>query len=178
MKQIETERKFIVKSPSVSILGVQEDYTESEITQIYLGCSDATRRVRKRCYPDRTEYTENVKRRLSPLSVIEEENAITEEEFLRLSELIESGTSPLYKTRRTFSFAGHTVELDFYPEWQSTCILEVELASEDEELLLPEFIEIVREVTTDKSYSNHSMSRKVPKELTALVQNAELSSKG
>ena len=59
----------------------------------------------------------------------------------------------------------HTVEIDIYPEWDSTAILEVELRSRDEQISLPDFIKILKEVTGDKRYSNASMSRTFPEEL-------------
>ena len=165
MKKIETERKFIIQIPDAVALAAQADYTESEITQIYLEDEECTHRIRKRCYGSVTEFTENTKRRISTLSCIENERTIDEAEFLLLSKKIQHGTAPLFKTRRTFSYDGKTVELDFYPQWQKSCVMEIELESERAELKLPDFIKIVREVTGERAYSNHSMAHKFPCEL-------------
>ena len=50
-------------------------------------------------------------------------------------------------------------EIDIYPEWQDQAIMEIELRTEDEEIRFPQGIEIIKEVTGDKGYSNYSLSR-------------------
>ncbi len=165
MKNIETERKFIIKKPSDASLLAAEDFTESEIVQIYISDDRATHRVRKRTFSEgKIEYTENTKVRISGMSSVETENKITEDRFLSLSQSIEKGTRALLKMRKTFKYNDKTFELDFYPEWKDTCIMEVELEFEGEEIAFPNFITIVREVTGEKMYSNHSMAHRMPVE--------------
>ena len=163
---IETERKLVIFLPDEDALKAERNYSESRITQIYISDPCLTHRVRKREYSDgRVEYTENTKKRISIMSVIENEREITEAEYESLALRIEEGSKPLSKLRRTFSYLGRTVEIDSYPEWKKSCILEVELESESEELRLPEYIKIIREVTGEKRYSNHSMTHSFPNEL-------------
>ena len=83
---------------------------------------------------------------------------------MELSSGIEKGASPLWKIRRTFSLGGLVYELDYYDAWEKSCIMEVELPSESEKLAIPPFITVVRDVTGDKRYSNHSMAHLFPKE--------------
>ena len=167
MKKIETERKFIIKKPSADAMVSESGYTESEITQIYLENPNMTHRVRKRKYADGTiEFTENTKLRISDMSVIENERIITESEYSELSSMRAKNTYPITKTRKTFCFLGKTFEIDLYDAWNSTCIMEVEIESEDEKIEIPPFIEIVREVTGERQYSNHAMSRNFPAEIT------------
>lgn len=166
MKKIETERKFIIKKPLLQLIGEQENFTESEITQIYLNDKEITHRVRARKYSDGSvELTENTKRRISAMSVIETERKISESEYEALAAMRDARTEPLCKIRRTFTFFGKTFELDFYREWERTCIMEVEMNGEDEKIEFPPFIEIICEVTGDKAYSNHSMSALFPREI-------------
>ena len=99
------------------------------------------------------------------MSAFEDEREITESEYVAMLQEIAPGTVTLHKTRHTFPYFGRTVEIDIYPDWQRSCILEVELESEDEELILPDFINVIKEVTGDKGYSNAAMSRKFPEEL-------------
>ena len=42
--------------------------------------------------------------------------------------------------------------------------LEVELESEDEELQLPDWIEVIREVSADKRYTNSALAKEIPDE--------------
>ena len=48
--------------------------------------------------------------------------------------------------------------------------METELESRDTEVLMPDFLSIVREVTGNKLYSNASMARSFPKEDQAFVK--------
>ena len=54
------------------------------------------------------------------------------------------------------------MELDVYPFWQDRAILEVEVKSEDEALLLPPDVTVVAEVTADKRYKNVNLAKSVP----------------
>ena len=165
-KQIETERKYIIEMPDTEKIRAMQDYTESEIEQTYLTAEKGkTHRIRRRAYPDRVEYIENIKTRISPMSVIEEEGEITPEGYSELSALIETGTAPVYKKRYTFSYGGYTLEIDVYPQWRRSAVLEVELESESVTPPLPVWIKVIREVTGDKAYSNHTMARSFPEEL-------------
>ena len=163
---IETERKYVIEKPDIEILARQNGFTESEITQIYLNSELSTNRVRKRVFSDgRVELTENKKVRISRMSSEEYESEISKEAFLGLSQNIEIGSKPLYKTRRTFLYEGKVFELDYYPEWKNSCIMEVELSSEEEEIKLPPFIKILADVTGIREYSNHSMAHSFPEEI-------------
>jgi len=166
MSHIETERKLVISIPDIHDLTACDSYTESEILQIYLENSAVTHRVRRREYSDgHVEYTENKKKRISSASAIEEERCITKEEFDLLSKNIEKGASALRKIRRTFKLGDFVYELDYYDAWKKTCIMEVELPSEDTELIIPRFITVLRDVTGEKRYSNHSMAHTFPEEL-------------
>ena len=142
-------------------------YTSSEIVQIYLDSeAGVTRRVRSRAYPDgRVQYFETEKRRVDKMSAEEREREITKAEFDNFSLQIVQDTRPITKTRHTFDYLGQTFEIDVYPEWERTCIMETELPSRDTEVKMPSFIRIIVEVTGDKRYSNAAMSRSFPEEL-------------
>ena len=166
MKKIETERKYVISKPDISALAAQSGFTSSEITQIYLKDEEKTHRIRKRVYSDgQVEYTENTKQRISHMSSVESEREIDAEVFERLKADIEPLTHPVIKKRITFEFVGKTFEIDIYPEWERSAILEVELKSENEKIEFPEFINVLKEVTGMREYSNHSMAYKFPKEL-------------
>ena len=162
---IEIERKYIIKLPDLSILRAQMGYTESDIVQIYLSSEPGiTHRIRSRRYGDKTVYTETKKTRIDKMSVYEDEREISEKEFSVLSKSIDTATRPIVKKRVTFDYLGTTVEIDIYPDWQSCAILETELASRDVSVALPEYIEIVKEVTGDYRYSNAAMAKSFPEE--------------
>ena len=55
-------------------------------------------------------------------------------------------------------------EIDIFPEWKKQAILELELRSEDEEVVFPEEVEVIREVTADRRYLNHALASYMPEE--------------
>lgn len=164
-KGIEIERKYIIHMPDAELLSAFRGYTVSRITQTYLNSGDgSTLRVRKREYDDHTSYTETRKIRIDEMSVEELEREISEEEYLFLIDSPREDSSPITKTRHTFEYMGHTVEVDMYPQWSHFCIMETELESRDEEVSYPSVIKIFCEVTGDKRYSNAAMAKEFPAE--------------
>ena len=162
---VEIERKYIISKPDFATLVGMPGYHSSLILQIYLDSSKgATHRIRSRRDADGVKYTETTKVRIDSMSVYEDEREISEGDFVALSKKIKSGTLPISKTRHRFDHAGLVIEIDEYPEWHNTCIMEIELPSREYNAKIPEFINIVKEVTGDGAYSNAAMSRAFPKE--------------
>ena len=165
MSKLEIERKYIIAMPNVSLLSRVQGYTVSDITQIYLSSPvGVTHRIRRREYADACDYTETVKLRLNKTTCNESEGKIDKPRFDELSLNIKEGTRPIIKTRHTFPFDGFTVEIDVYPEWEHTAIMEIELDREDVTPAIPSFIRILREVTGIREYSNAALSHSFPEE--------------
>ena len=166
---IEIERKFIIKRPSNELLESLPKTDKSEIFQTYLE-SDVgqTLRVRKRVRSGYTEYTETKKVRIDGMSAYESERTIDEGEYLSLIKNIRHGSRTLVKTRYAVPYGSYVYEIDIYPEWRNTAIMEVELKTEDAAFDIPSFITVVREVTGMNEYSNSSMSMRFPDEISLL----------
>ena len=163
---VEIERKYVIAMPNIDLLRLQESYTVSEILQIYLPSKlGETHRIRRRAYEGKTVCTETRKIRLDKMSSTEIEREINLFEFENLAKEPLFGTKPISKLRHTFIYEGQLFEIDVYPNWSKTAIMETELDSREREVKIPSFINIIREVTGDKSYSNASMSRRFPEEL-------------
>ena len=163
---IEIERKYIIRIPSEEQMHCCGVYTVSEIEQIYIESSPlVTHRIRSRKRKGKTVYTETKKIRIDKMSSYEDEREICDSEFNALRNKIKEGTTPIIKTRHTFDYIGKTFEVDVYPEWKKTCIMEIELKSREEEVKFPPFINVLKEVTGDKAYSNASMARSFPSEI-------------
>lgn len=166
MVGLEIERKFVIKKPDVEMLLALPDFSDSRITQTYL-LSDpgVTHRVRARTRDGVTVYTECKKQRLTSATCIEDEREIDRAEYEELLLARNPAATPIEKRRLTFRFSERLFEVDIYPGWQRSCIMEVELPGEDVELSFPPFITLVKEVTGDKRYSNAGMARNFPEEL-------------
>ena len=43
--------------------------------------------------------------------------------------------------------------------------MEIELSSEEQEITIPDFIKVYKEVTNDEQYKNYQMAKEMPKQL-------------
>ena len=164
---IEIERKFLIKLPDEDLLLKQDGIRVRDITQTYLvplSEEVSNRRVRKIVEDGKISYTYTEKRRISEISREEYESEIGPDEY---SEKLTEAVSFLIKTRFSFPFGGHVIEIDVYPRifggkaLEDRAVLEVELKNEDEKIILPDFLEVIREVTGMRKYSNMKLARKV-----------------
>ena len=160
----EIERKYIIKKPEIENLVGKESYSVSEIEQIYLESDSGTHRIRKRSYADRTVFTETRKIRIDKISSVEDEREITENEYNELKKKQKKNTVVLKKTRHVFFENGQIFEVDIYPEWKRTAIMETELKNRTTQAEIPACIEIIKEVTGIKEYTNAEMSKSFPSE--------------
>lgn len=162
---IEIERKYIIAMPDIADMSAMESYSADAITQTYLNAPrGATRRVRRRECDAGVRFFETVKRRIDGMSAHELEREISEDEYAEMLNDIADGTRPIVKVRHTFLYLGQIFEVDVYPEWGETAILETELTSQTHTVEFPPFIKLVREVTGIRAYSNAGMSRSFPTE--------------
>jgi len=137
----------------------------STIVQTYLVNEEGfTERVRIRSFEGKTVYTHTLKRRISGFTRSEDEREIDRQEYELLLKRADPARSSISKRRYCLDFIGHTLELDVFSFWGDRAILEIELHSEGELLYLPEELEIFREITSDRRYTNASLARQVPME--------------
>ncbi len=161
---VECERKFLIRYPEkewLTAMGAQK----SLIEQTYLlSEKGVTERVRKRDFGGRTVYYYTKKVRISALSAEEYEKEIAKEEYEALLSRRDETSKTVEKERYALPFGKHILEIDIYPFWSRQAVLEVELASEDERFMLPDKIEIIREVSGEKAYKNAFLAKKIPNE--------------
>ena len=162
MPPYEIERKFLILRPDLLNLGAL--CKVKEISQTYLTASEGSVRVRRTEERGTVSYVECCKRNVTSLRRIEIERELTEEEYNRRLAARDPRRQTIRKTRYCLPYAGHTFEIDIFPFWSRQAIMEVELKSENEEFTFPPFVRVLREVTEDPAYSNHSMARDVPPE--------------
>lgn len=161
--QYEIERKFLIAYPDESVLRAAEGCRVKSMVQTYLTAPEGeTRRVRAVREGDTVRYVQTVKKRITMLRAVEEENDLTETEYNAALVGADPTRRPIEKTRFCIPFGGKTLEIDLYDFWQDRATLEVELEREDEPFDLPSYIKILREVTDDKRYKNVNLARELP----------------
>ena len=162
---LEIERKYIIEMPDESSMREMDFFDESAIEQIYLPSElGVTRRIRRRSWAENTKYYITEKRRVDNMSSEEREWEIEADEYAMLSKNRRNGTNPVVKRRCTFIYEGQLFEVDIYPGWHRTAIMETELSDRSVTVKMPKFLRIVREVTGLFEYSNAAMSVLFPVE--------------
>lgn len=162
MPPYEIERKYLILRPDLLNLGTL--CRIKEISQTYLTASEGSVRVRRTEERGQVSFVETAKRSVTALRRIEIERELTEAEYERRLAARDPRRQTIRKTRYCLPYAGHTFEIDVFPFWARQAIMEVELKEENEEIQFPPFVKILREVTDDPRYSNHSMAREIPPE--------------
>ncbi|MBO4331157.1 MAG: hypothetical protein J5827_03690 [Oscillospiraceae bacterium] len=160
---LETERKFLIAMPDPELLD-RLGFSRISITQTYLLCRDegVSSRVRRSVENGLTSYTATEKRRITDITRVEAERSISAEEYGRLLALADPSLKVIEKLRRTAEYDGLLLEIDIYPFWSDRAILETELPFADRPVRLPEYIRVIREVSSDKRYTNRSLAAEVP----------------
>ena len=160
---IETERKFLIRIPSIEDMKVQKNFRIRNITQTYLqkeGKKNA--RVRAVVENGETSYVKTVKERISTLSCYEDEHNISLEEYKALLLFADKEKKSILKTRYSFEYCDHILEIDIYEFWNDRATLEIELQNEDEEFSIPAFIKVIKEISTDGRYKNTNLAKSIP----------------
>lgn len=116
-------------------------------------------RVRQRGVDGSYIYFQTTKRRVTDLKRVEIERRLSQAEYLRL--LMEADTSrrQIRKTRYCLTYQNQYFEIDLYPFWQDKAIAEIELSDENAQVVFPEQIQVIKEVTGDESYTNASLAK-------------------
>lgn len=157
----EIERKFLIMKPSNKEIESLGCVSVTHITQTYLKSEndDTERRIRKRgsdingysyYYTEKTEISEGVRKEVERLIDAREYATYLEYEA-------DPNLHTIEKDRYCFMHSGRYFEMDLYPFDNEYAILEIELNDISEEIELPS-VKIVKEVTNDKSYKNHSLA--------------------
>ena len=159
----EIERKFLIEYPDIKLLEAFEGVTKSDMAQTYLKSENgATSRIRRRESGGEVKYIYTEKIRINDLTCIENEREVAAEEYEELLKLADPERMTVYKTRYCLPFNSRVVEVDIYPFWIDRAIAEVEMESESEEVILPDFIKVVRDVTAEKQYKNSAIAKRIP----------------
>lgn len=154
----EIERKFLIEYPDVKKLALIDGSKIMKISQSYL---EDKSRIRKIEQNGEIRYIKTVKKHITDIKREEKEWEISEEEYLLDIKNRAKGTKTIEKTRYAVPFNDFIIEIDVFDFWSDRAFAEIELKSEDEQFVLPDFIKVIKEVTFDKRYRNSALSRKI-----------------
>lgn len=166
MASMEIERKYLIRMPDAELLTAMPGCEVWEILQTYLkGCGGGySNRVRRVRVAGEEKYIQTEKRRVSAMSAEESEKEISREAYLALMEEADPALNSIEKKRYRIPYGGQLLEIDIYSFWNDRATLEIELADESQQPVLPGWLEIVRELTGEAAYKNLYLAKEVPME--------------
>ncbi|MBQ2725872.1 MAG: hypothetical protein IJF78_09210 [Clostridia bacterium] len=164
----EIERKFLIRLPDFEAI---PKCRVQAMTQTYLNIlpddPGLERRVRWIAENGQNRFVYTEKRSISSGTAAvrqEDEWEISAEEY---ADKLAEAFSQLTKVRHSFPYAGHIVEIDVYPydiggdAMVGLAVMEIEMADENEEIQLPPFLEVLRELTGTREFSNKALAKRV-----------------
>lgn len=156
----EIERKYLIKYPNIEELNNYQYISKVDIVQTYLSVKKEEEiRIRKRGINNNYTYYKTYKKKISDVTRIEKEQKISEDEY---NELLNSKKKlvQITKTRYCFVYKNQYFELDIYPFWDNEATMEIELSDVNQNIEFPPFIEIIKEISGNKQYSNSKLAVK------------------
>lgn len=154
---LENEKKFLIKTPDFSKIPTIK---EERIIQTYLNKNGKDERRLRQVGTD-NDYTHFYTERniLPGNEMIETEKRITQDDYLNL--LVEADTSlrQIIKKRYYFLYNDQYFRLDIYPFSKDNALLEISLTDKNQELIIPDFIEVIEDVTFNDSYKNINIAK-------------------
>ena len=160
---LEIERKYLIRMPDEARLAAMPGCEIWDIVQTYLmdGEDFSTRRVRSIQTAGKTQYIHTVKHRMTTLSHREWEEEVSREEYEALLRDANPGLRAIHKRRYRIPYEGQLLEIDVYSFWYDRATLEIELDSEDQQVILPDWLSIVRELTGEVAYKNRYLAERI-----------------
>ncbi len=157
LKHIEIEKKYLVEYPELKLLEKYYPF-KAEIEQVYLVSDKGAHRIRKRVSDGVETYIETLKMRISGTKCFEYEKRITEKEYNELLKKADPSKKAIRKNRFCFLFEKQYFELDVYEFWDDKATLEIELKSENQKVVLPPEIKLIKDVSNDSYYKNNNLA--------------------
>ncbi len=160
----EEERKFLIEYPDIEELEKRPDCQKIEIIQSYYNNMKGDEiRVRELNDNDNKVFYKMVKKSVSSTTRIITEKRLTEREYAALLEEANTSVHQIHKTRYCLTHENQYLEIDIYPFWSDKAIVEIELMQKDEEVRMPDFLKVIKEVTDSIEYKNFSLAKNFEK---------------
>ncbi|MBQ6961040.1 MAG: AAA family ATPase [Clostridia bacterium] len=160
-RPMDTRRKFLIAYPDVRELAQRPNCQSVDILQAYLKSEipGEVIRIRQRGQNGNYIYFKTRKRQIEGMKRIELEERLTQDEYLELLMQADPDYRPIRKQRYCLSENGLYYNIDVFPQWTDQALMEIELYSEDQEVKMPEGIQVIREVTGEDEFTNPYIAR-------------------
>jgi CYTH domain-containing protein len=157
---VEIERKYRLRAAPDAATLAAHGSAARRLEQVYLAEPPAGRRVRRIEHADGTvEHRLTRKVQLRAFAFAEDEERIDAARYGALLLEADPARSPIRKVRHVVPHGGQVLEIDVFEAPPGLVLLEVELASDDESVSLPDWLGEWRDVTGEPAYLNANLAR-------------------
>lgn len=158
----EIERKFLIRYPDTAMLSHMDHCRKVQVMQTYLKSQDEDEvRIRQRGMDGNYTYYKTRKRKVGGIRRLETEERLSKEQYLRLLMDADPKCRPIQKDRYCLTYKNQYFEIDIYPFWNKQAIVEIELSDEQKLVEFPDFLEVIREVSEEECFKNHSLALQI-----------------
>ncbi len=159
---MDRRRKFLIRYPDAARLESLPSCRKVEMIQTFLRAlaPGDERRVSQRGLDGHFIYYETSRKEVNG-EIIEIERRLTMEEYLSLLMDADTSLRQIRKTRYCMTWHNQYYEVDVFPFWNDRAIAEIELTDAAETVDFPEELQLIREVTDEKEYTNAALAGKV-----------------
>ena len=118
------------------------------------------RRIRCSGIDGNYSYFYTKKKKAKTEGRIEIEEKISQKEYLKLlAEEVDVSINCIKKKRICLVYKSQYVEIDIFDFSDDKAIMEIELTSMSQNIMIPDFIQVIKEVTFDEKYSNYNLAK-------------------
>lgn len=158
---VQIQRKYLIEMPNIEEISRNTPITIIDMLQNYLVTEEdgIERRIRQRGIKGNYLYYLTEKKKINEIERLEKGRKISQEEYLHFLTEIDTSLKQIGKKRVCFVYQGQYFGLDIYAFSKNKAILEIELTDANKEVLIPEYIHVIKEVTDDINYKNYQLAR-------------------
>ena len=154
------KRRFLIDHPDINYLESLPNCQRVEISQTYLVAPEGEEnRVRQRGVDGNYIYFQTKKKNIAGNERIRLERRLSKDEYIRLLMDADTSCRPIRKTRYCLTYMNQYFEIDVYPFWNDKAIIEIEQSDENAEIIFPEFVNVLKEVTDNEEYKNITLAK-------------------
>lgn len=159
-KPFEFKKRYLIKYPDISLLEQMEYVEKVEIEQTYLKSdNDEKIQIRKRGIDGEYIYYQT-RTRVQGGQLLQVEKHISKSEYEEKLNRADPTRNKLYRTHYCISENNQYIEIDIYPFWDDKAILNIDLLDANDEIHIPDYIQVIEDITNNKEYLNSELSKK------------------
>ena len=159
-RPMETKRKYLIRYPDTGELERRPNCQRVEGLQAYLKREIPGEMVRiRQCGCEGHYLYDKARKRMIDGKRIEMLERLSKNEYLELLMQADPDCQPIRKQRYCLSENGLYFNIDIYPQWPDQALMETELYGGEDEVVFPERISVIREVTGEEKFTNPAIAR-------------------